>query len=137
MVTRVEGECVTTPSCHVRAQTMASPRSRRCHADTATRCRRATALAGDDSGIPPRSPARNKGMRYPADPPAVEEIVAVMRTAGPSLDGIRLRALMVILWRAGLRITEALSLAETDLDAQRGSILIRRGKGGKRREVGM
>ena len=28
-----------------------------------------------------RSP-RNKGLRYPADPPRVEEIVAVMRAAG-------------------------------------------------------
>jgi hypothetical protein len=24
----------------------------------------------------------NKGLRYPADPPKVEEIIAVMRTAG-------------------------------------------------------
>jgi hypothetical protein len=28
-------------------------------------------------------PPRNKGIRYPADPPRVEEIVAVMRAAGP------------------------------------------------------
>ncbi|MCA1677738.1 MAG: tyrosine-type recombinase/integrase, partial [Actinobacteria bacterium] len=42
-----------------------------------------------------------------------------------------------LLWRAGLRISEALSLAESDLDRARGAILVRRGKGGKRREVGM
>jgi len=83
-----------------------------------------------------RSP-RNKGLQYPADPPTVEEIVAVMRSAGGGPDGARLRALIVILWRAGLRIGEALDLAETDLDSARGAILIRRGKGGKRREVGM
>jgi integrase len=46
-------------------------------------------------------------------------------------------ALIVMLWRAGLRIHEALALAETDLEPRRGSILVRRGKGGKRREVGM
>jgi site-specific recombinase XerC len=80
---------------------------------------------------------RNKGRRYPADPPMVEEIIAVMRAAGDSGDGVRLRALIVILWRAGLRIGEALELAETDLDASRGAILVRRGKGGRRREVGM
>jgi integrase len=80
---------------------------------------------------------RNKGRRYPADPPAVEEIIAVMREAGSSPDGARLRALIVILWRAGLRIGEALDLAETDLDASRGAVLVRRGKGGRRREVGM
>jgi site-specific recombinase XerD len=80
---------------------------------------------------------RNKGLRYPADPPRVEEIIAVMRIAGDSAHGVRMRALIAILWRAGLWINEALSLAETDLEAQRGAILVRHGKGGKRREVGM
>jgi site-specific recombinase XerD len=36
-----------------------------------------------------------------------------------------------------LRISEALALAESDLDPARGAVLVRRGKGGKRREVGM
>jgi site-specific recombinase XerC len=58
---------------------------------------------------------RNKGLRYPPDPPAVEEIVAVMRAAGDSPEGVRLRAIIVVLWRAGLRISEALALNETDL----------------------
>jgi site-specific recombinase XerD len=80
---------------------------------------------------------RNKGLRFPADPPTVEEIVAVMRCAGDSRHGLRTRALFVVLWRAGLRISEALSLTESDLDPSRGSILIRRGKGGRRREVGL
>jgi site-specific recombinase XerD len=77
------------------------------------------------------------GMRYPADPPTVEEIVAVMRAAGETIHGQRLRALIVLLWRAGLRISEALALAEADLDARRGAVLVRRGKGGRRRETGM
>lgn len=80
---------------------------------------------------------RNKGLRYPADPPTIEEIIAVMRAAGEGSDGARLRALIVILWRAGLGISEALDLAETDLDPARGAVLVRRGKGGRRREVGM
>jgi site-specific recombinase XerD len=37
--------------------------------------------------------------------------------------------------RASLQ--EALALAEHDLDPRRGSVLVRRGKGGRRREVGM
>jgi len=82
-------------------------------------------------------PPGNRGLRYPADPPSVEEIIAVMRAAGTGAYGDRLRAMIVVLWRAGLRIGEALALAETDLDASRGAITIRRGKGGKRREVGM
>jgi integrase len=82
-------------------------------------------------------PPRNKGLRYPADPPTVEEIVAVMRIAGDGLHGRRLRGLLVVLWRAGLRIDEALALREADLNRRRGSLLVRHGKGGRRREVGM
>jgi site-specific recombinase XerD len=56
---------------------------------------------------------RNKGMLYPADPPTVEEIVCVMRHAS---NGPRLQAMIVMLWRGGLRIQEALALSEHDLD---------------------
>jgi Phage integrase family len=101
--------------------------------DAAGRRRSPATMPGFHHGRPPR----NKGLQYPPDPPSVEEIVAVMRAAGDSGAGIRMRALVVILWRAGLRISEALALAESDLDQQRGTILVRRGKGGKRREVGM
>jgi integrase len=80
---------------------------------------------------------RNKGLRYPPDPPTVEEIVAVMRSAGDDSDGLRLRGVITVLCRAGLRISEALALAESDLDRTRGAMLVRQGKGGKRREVGM
>lgn len=47
----------------------------------------------------------------------VEEIIAVMHAAGDDADAIRLRGLIVVLWRAGLRISEALTLNESDLDA--------------------
>jgi site-specific recombinase XerD len=67
----------------------------------------------------------------------VEEIIAVMRAAGQSAHGARARALIVLLWRAGLRINEALMLSETDLEPRRGAVLVRHRKGGKRREVGM
>jgi site-specific recombinase XerD len=79
----------------------------------------------------------NKGMRYPPDPPRAEEIVLVMRQAGHDRHGLRVRALIAVLWRGGLRISEALALNETDIDDRRGSLLIRHGKGDKRREAGM
>ena len=79
----------------------------------------------------------NKGRRYPADPPRVEEIVAVMRQAGTDPYGRRLRGLIIVLWRAGLRISEALALTESDLEVSRGSVLVRRVMGGRRREVSM
>ena len=101
--------------------------------DSAGRRRSPATLPGYHAGRPPR----NKGLRYPADPPTVEEIVAVMRETGDDRDGYRLRALIVVLWRGGLRIQEALALGERDLDPTRGSLLVRNGKGGRRREIGM
>src|SRR6516165_8445951 len=101
--------------------------------DAAGRRRSPATTPGFGTGIAPR----NKGQRYPADPPTVDEIVAVMRQAGHDRHGHRLTALIVVLWRAGLRIHEALSLTETDLDQRRGSILVKHGKGDRRREVGM
>lgn len=38
------------------------------------------------------------------------------RAAGDDGVGVRLRAVIIVLWRAGLRISEALAIAETDLD---------------------
>ena len=80
--------------------------------DAAGRRRSPVTLPEFHAGRPPR----NKGMSYPADPPTVEEIVTVMRHAGDSVHGCRLRGLIVVLWRAGLRIHEALALAQADLD---------------------
>jgi site-specific recombinase XerD len=101
--------------------------------DRAGRRRSPATMPGFHAG---RSP-HNKGLRYPADPPKVEEIIAVMRAAGDDAHGRRLRGVIVILWRAGLRIHKALAVAESDLDPRRGALLVRRGKGGRRREVGM
>jgi site-specific recombinase XerD len=101
--------------------------------DCAGRRRSPATLSSFHQGRAPR----NKGLRYPPDPPTVEEVIAVMRAAGDGSEGIRLRGVIIMLWRAGLRISEALALTETDLDRQRGAVLIRTGKGGRRREVGM
>jgi hypothetical protein len=60
-----------------------------------------------------------------------------MHQAGTDIYGLRMRALIAVLWRAGMRIHEALLLTESDLDHATGSLLVRRGKGGKRRIVGM
>jgi site-specific recombinase XerD len=60
-----------------------------------------------------------------------------MRQAGERPAGLRVCGLIVVLWRAGLRVSEALALAEGDLEPGRGAVLVRHGKGGRRREVGM
>jgi integrase len=99
--------------------------------DAAGRRRSPATLPGYHAGRQPR----NKGMRYPADPPTVDEIVVVRRTS-EDRHGWPVRAMIVVLWRVGLRIQEALALAEHDLDHRRESILVRHGKGGRRRKVG-
>jgi site-specific recombinase XerC len=101
--------------------------------DRAGRRRSPATMPGFHAGHAPG----NKGLRYPADPPKVEEIIAVMRASGDAAHGRRLRGLIVIMWRAGVRIQEALALTEGDLDPRRGAVLVGRGKGGRRREVGM
>ena len=55
--------------------------------DRAGRRRSPATMPGFHTGRPPR----NKGLRYPADPPKVEEIVAVMFAAGPGPHGQRRR----------------------------------------------
>jgi site-specific recombinase XerD len=101
--------------------------------DITGRLRSPAATPGHWAGFAPP----NNGLRLPADPPTVEEIILVMREAGPGPYADRLRALIAILWRARLRISEALALTESDLDPKTGSVLVRAGKGGKRRMVGM
>jgi hypothetical protein len=61
--------------------------------DAAGHRRSPATLPGYHVGRPPR----NKGLRYPADPPTIDEIVAVMRAAGDRPDGVRLRTLIVML----------------------------------------
>ena len=74
--------------------------------------------------------ADRRGTRAVAIPPIrrSREIVAVMRQAGTTPHGLGMRGLIVVLWRAGLRIHEALALTEADLDARRGAVIVRRGK---------
>jgi site-specific recombinase XerD len=54
-----------------------------------------------------------------------------------SAFGERMRALIYVLWRAGLRISEALALIEDDLDQERSSVFVRKGKNGLPRAVGV
>ena len=82
-----------------------------------------------------RSPA-NKGKRYPAEiltPDEVQAIMAAMPAAGAT--GARNRALIAVLWRAGLRVAEALALLPKDVEPALGTITVLRGKGAKRRVV--
>ena len=77
--------------------------------DVTGRRRSPAATAGFLCGHVPH----NKGLRYPPDPPRPEEIILVMRAAGHSQARRSGRALIAVLWRGGLRISEALALTES------------------------
>ena len=102
--------------------------------DACGRRRSPATLSSFHQGRPPR----NKSQRYPADPTTVEEIIAVMHAAGDQTnDAVRLRGAdrRALARRAAHQ--RGAGPDESDLDLDRGAILIRRGKGGNRREVGM
>lgn len=60
-----------------------------------------------------------------------------MRAVPKTPTGARNAALLVVLWRAGLRIAEALDLEHRDIDLAHRMLTIRQGKGAKRRVVGI
>jgi hypothetical protein len=53
------------------------------------------------------SPCDDRLGRRSKDPPTAEEIIAVMRQTSDDRHGFTLRALIVVLWRGGLRIRHA------------------------------
>ena len=59
--------------------------------DACGRRRSPATLSSFHQGLPPL----NKGQRYPADPPSVEEIIAVMHASGDDHEGVRLRQAFV------------------------------------------
>lgn len=61
------------------------------------------------------------------------DVLAKKRTQASLRNG----ALLILLYRTGLRITEALNLKPRDLDFENHAVNVLRGKGGKRRTVGM
>ena len=83
-----------------------------------------------------RAPA-NKGKRYPAEVLTVAEVCALLDAFPGGPGGARSRALVVLLWRSGLRVAEALALRVQDVDFDLGAITVLCGKGAKRRVVGI
>ena len=85
-----------------------------------------------------RKAARKKPKRrLPPEVLSPEEIAAMMDACADTPAGIRNRALITVLYRAGLRINEALALRPKDLDSRNGAIRVLFAKGGRSRTVGM
>ncbi len=66
-----------------------------------------------------------------------EAIALIKACSGRAPTGVRNRALIAVLWRSGLRISEALALELRDVDLQAGTLRVRHGKGDKSRTVGV
>ena len=83
-------------------------------------------------------PTHNKDRKFPAEiltEQEVERLLMQLSTRYPT--GIRNRALIAVLYRAGLRLDEALSLHAANVDFVNGSVRVLHGKGDKARTVGI
>ena len=96
----------------------------------------------EEERAPQRSPGGgwdippNAGRTYPPEILTRAEVLALIRCCSHRAPtGLRNRALIATLYRAGIRISEALSLHHKDLDGEAGTIRILYGKGGKARTV--
>jgi site-specific recombinase XerD len=80
----------------------------------------------------------NKGLKLPAEPLTPDEVKSLIRVCSKRAPtGVRNRALIVVLYRAGLRCSEALALLPKDLDAANSTIRVLHGKGDRSRVVGL
>ncbi len=92
------------------------------------------------SATKPRSTrtSSSTSRRRPPEVLSEAEAIALLKacsTRAPT--GVRNRALIAVLWRCGLRISEALALELRDVDLEAGTVRVRHGKGDRSRTVGL
>jgi site-specific recombinase XerC len=95
--------------------------------------RTAAAFPGAGAGKIPSQ----KGLTLPAEILTPDEVLAILDQCRDTTTGIRDRALITVMYRSGLRVSEALNLAPKDVDVRAGSIAVLHGKGDRRRTVGI
>jgi site-specific recombinase XerD len=78
-----------------------------------------------------------RGVKYPVEILERREVEALLAGCGSSPTGRRDRAVLTLLWRSGLRISEALALRPADVNLSAGTVRVLRGKGGKARTVAL
>lgn len=82
--------------------------------------------------------ASHRGVQRPVEvltPDEARRLIGACSASAPT--GIRNRALLAVLYRGGLRISEALDLAVKDVDPDSGTVVVLFGKGRKRRTVAL
>lgn len=83
-------------------------------------------------------PSRNRGKKFPPEPLTPQEALALLAVIDPqTMAGVRNRALIALLWRTGLRISEALDLRPHHVDFVAHRVTVLHGKGDKRRTIGI
>jgi integrase/recombinase XerD len=80
----------------------------------------------------------NAGRRFPAEILTQDEVRALIGAcSNRAPTGIRNRALLVMMYRGGLRLNEALALRAKDIDPDAGTVVVLHGKGDRRRTIGL
>ena len=80
----------------------------------------------------PGQPATNKDRKFPPEVLSTAEVAALIAGCSPRAPtGIRNRALIWLLYRSGLRVSEALDLRPADVDLARHALRVLHGKGDK------
>lgn len=83
-------------------------------------------------------PPSHKGETFPAEILTEDEARTLLHTpSSRAPTGVRNRALIAVMYGAGLRLSEALALRSADVDLDAGSIRVLHGKGDKARTVGI
>lgn len=79
-----------------------------------------------------------RGRKLPPEPLTEAEVLRLIAACSRTAPtGIRNRALIAVMWRAGLRISEALALKPADVDHDACSVRVLHGKGNRARTAGI
>lgn len=70
----------------------------------------------------------NAGLQLPPELVTLDEMRRLLRATGRGYAGARNRAMWVVMWRCGLRISEALDLYPRDVNLDLGTVTVQHGK---------
>jgi site-specific recombinase XerD len=84
-----------------------------------------------------RPPRRRPKRRLPPEILTNDEVCRLLAACATTPTGLRNRALIALMYRAGLRVGEALDLYPKDVDHAAGTIRVLHGKGDRSRTVGV